>query len=173
MTIDNFINNNLADNIEAIFSDINAYVFEQENVDTNHVYIDGTKLPANANKYSWVWKKSCLKNRQKVFVKVTQLLEEMNQNILLHGIKFGTREEYAIEYLEEILGKYVKLTGIDPNTVICGRGHHKSVEQRLCDQLSECIERLKKYADYIQICGEHRNSYSKTDHDVTFIENKA
>ena len=28
-----------------------------ENVDLNHVYIDGTKIEANANKYSWVWKK--------------------------------------------------------------------------------------------------------------------
>ena len=28
MTIDNFINNNLTDSIEAIFSEINAYVFE-------------------------------------------------------------------------------------------------------------------------------------------------
>ena len=139
---------------------------------SNHVYIDVTKLPANANKYSWVWKKSCLTNRQKVFVKVTQLLEEMNQNILLHGVKFGTREEYAIEYLEEILGKYVKLTGIDPNTVIRGRGHHKSTEQRLYDKLSEHIEKLKKYANHIKICGEHRNSYSKTDHDATFMRMK-
>ena len=172
MTIDNFINNNLADSIEAIFSEINAYIFEHEKVDINHVYIDGTKLPANANKYSWVWKKSCLKNRQKVFLKVTQLLEEMNQTILFHGVKFDGREEYAIEYFEEILGKYVKLTGIDPNTVIRGRGHHKSAEQRLYDRLSECIERLKKYANHIKICGEHRNSYSKTDHDATFMRMK-
>ena len=34
-----------------------------ENVDLNHVYIDGTKIEANANKYSWVWKKSCEKNQ--------------------------------------------------------------------------------------------------------------
>ena len=33
MTIDNFINNNLSDSIEAIFSEINTYVFEQEKVD--------------------------------------------------------------------------------------------------------------------------------------------
>ena len=34
----------------------------------SHVYIDGTKLEANANKYTWVWKKSCIRNRNKVFV---------------------------------------------------------------------------------------------------------
>lgn len=172
MTIDNFINNSLAASIEDIFSEINAYIFEQENVDINHVYIDGTKITANANKYSWVWKKSCIKNRQKVFLKVTQLLEEMNQTILSYGVKFGVREEYAIEYLEEILGKYATLTGIDPETIIRGRGHRKSSEQRHYDKLCEYIVRLKKYARHIKICGEHRNSYSKTDHDATFMRMK-
>ena len=42
----------------------------------DHIYIDGTKLVANANKYSWVWKKSSVKNRQKTFRKVTDLLSD-------------------------------------------------------------------------------------------------
>ena len=28
-----------------------------EKVYLNHTYIDGTKIEANANKYTWVWKK--------------------------------------------------------------------------------------------------------------------
>ena len=56
MAIANFINEFLVDSIENIFNDINAYIFETDNVDLNHVYIDGTKLEANVNKYSWVWK---------------------------------------------------------------------------------------------------------------------
>ncbi|MBR3933110.1 MAG: transposase, partial [Clostridia bacterium] len=47
--------------IDNIFAEINQYIFSNENVDINHVYIDGTKIIANANKYSWVWKKSCIK----------------------------------------------------------------------------------------------------------------
>ena len=95
-----------------------------------------------------------------------------HHTILFHGVKFDAREEYAIEALEEVLDKYVKLTGFDPNTVTRGREHHKSAEQRLYDRLSECIERLKKYANHIKVCGEHRNSYSKTDHDATFMRMK-
>ena len=34
-----------------------------------HLFIDGTKIEANANKYSWVWKKSSMKNRDKTFKK--------------------------------------------------------------------------------------------------------
>lgn len=172
MTIDNFINNDLKKSVEEIFLEINAYVFERENVDLEHVYIDGTKITANANKYSWVWKKSCLKNRQKTFEKITVLIEEMNQTILAHGVKFGTREEYAIEYLEQMLTQYVSLTEIDPETIIRGRGHRKTTEQRLYDKLCEYIAKLKKYSEHIKICGEDRNSYSKTDHDATFMRMK-
>ena len=41
-----------------IFADINRVIFEKEHVDLQHIYIDGSKFEANANKYSWVWKRS-------------------------------------------------------------------------------------------------------------------
>lgn len=172
MTIDNFMKNHLAGTIEEIFAEINAYIFAKENVDLEHVYIDGTKIRANANMYSWVWKKSSVKNRDKTFLKVTELLENMNETVAGFGVKFGTRTEYAIEYLEDILQKYVKLTGIDPQKIVRGRGHHKTMEQRYYDQLVEYIEKLKKYADHIQTCGDNRNSFSKTDNDATFFRMK-
>lgn len=52
MTIDNFMKDYLADCIEDILDEINSYIFEIENVDLSHIYIDGTKIAANANKYS-------------------------------------------------------------------------------------------------------------------------
>lgn len=172
MTINNFMNNGLCTSIENIFLEINTYIFEQKNVDLNHVYIDGTKISANANKYSWVWKKSSVKNREKIFVKITTLLQEMNQSILAFGIKFGIREEYAIEYLEQILKQYTSLMGIHPENIVRGRGHRKTTEQRFYDSLQEYTEKLKTYAEHIKICGEDRNSYSKTDHDATFMRMK-
>ena len=172
MTIDNFMNKKLNGTIEEIFMEINRYIFAEANVDLNHVYIDGTKLTANANKYSWVWKKSSVKNRQKTFDKVTALLNEMNPMLVTHGVKFGVREEYAIEYLEQIMTQFVSLTGFDPRGKVKGRGHRKSAEQRMYDKLAEYTEKLKKYAEHIRICGEDRNSYSKTDHDATFMRMK-
>ena len=38
--------------IENIFLAINKVIFEKDNVDLNHTYIDGTKIEANANKYT-------------------------------------------------------------------------------------------------------------------------
>lgn len=172
MTIDNFMKNSLCSTIEDIFAEINRYIFAKEQADLEHVYIDGTKIRANANMYSWVWKKSSVKNRDKTFLKVTELLEKMNDTVACFGVKFGTRSEYAIEYLEDILQKYVKLTGITPNEIVRGRGHHKTMEQRYFDLLDEYIEKLKKYADHIQTCGDNRNSFSKTDRDATFFRMK-
>ena len=69
MTIDNFMNETIRENIGEIFSDVNEYVFQKEQVDLNHVYIDGTKISANASKYSWVWKKELRKKSHKALCK--------------------------------------------------------------------------------------------------------
>ena len=173
MTICNFINEQLKDNVEAIFLDINRYIFEKESVDLQHVYIDGTKITANANRYSWVWKKSCETRRRQVFDKVSLLLDEMNHSgIEFQGVQFGIREEYSIEYLEYILQEYAGLMDLEPEKVKRGRGHRRSPALRLYDKLLEYIKRLKCYGKQIEICGEKRGSYSKTDHDATFMRVK-
>ena len=64
-----------------------------------------------------LWKKSCVKSRNKTFEKITLLLNEINNGIEGLGIKFGTWTEYAIEYMEQIIKEYVKLTGINPETI--------------------------------------------------------
>ena len=46
-----FINEVLACQIEEIFRDICQAIFRSEKVDLSHIYIDGTKLEANANRY--------------------------------------------------------------------------------------------------------------------------
>ena len=43
-TVSNFMNEMLIDSIEDIFNDINSYIFQKENVDLNHVYIDGKRM---------------------------------------------------------------------------------------------------------------------------------
>ena len=172
MTIDNFMNEILLGNIEDIFAEINEYIFTKEKVDTEHIYIDGTKIPANAYKYGWVWKKSCIKNRNKTFKKITTLLNEINSEIEALGIKFGVRTEYAIEYMEQVIEQYIKLMRINPEAIKRGKGHRKTAEQRRYDKLCEYTEKLKQYANHIHICGEDRNSYSKTDNDATFMRMK-
>ena len=173
MTISNFMNNFLVDSIEDIFNDINSVIFEKEHVDLNHVYIDGTKLEANANKYSWVWKKACITSRNRVFKYLTQLINEINDtDLIFHNVKMGVRQEYSVEYAEYILSEYTKLMNVDTKAFVHGSGKRKTAVQKRYEKLEEYTKRLKKYANQIKICGENRNSYSKTDQSATFMRNK-
>ena len=48
--------------------------------------------------------KSCIKNRGKVFEKLSALIEETNATTLcLFGVKLDIREEYEINNVEELL----------------------------------------------------------------------
>lgn len=172
-TFGNFIRNELTASIEQIFLEINSYIFQKEQVDLEHTYIDGTKIEANANRYTWVWKKSCLRNRSKVFEKISLLIDDMNNDVLgFLGVRFEKREEYAIEYVENLLDAYISATDLDVTKFVSGTGRRKSICQKQYQEMQGYLERLKKYADHINICGENRNSYSKTDHDATFMRLK-
>ena len=173
MTISNFIRKELSGSLEDIFNDINSDMFDQLGVDLNHAYIDGTKVETNANKYTWVWKKSCIKSRNHVFEKLSFLLGEINAFMALYQrAVFEIRQEYAIEYVEYILSTFLEAAGMTEEDFVHGKGKHKGAVQRLYEKVYDCCKKLKSYAQKIGICGEHRNSYSKTDHDATFMRFK-
>ncbi len=171
--INDFIKYELSANLEEIFNDINSYVFAELDVDLNHAYIDGTKIEANAGKYTWEWKKSSIRSRNNIFGKLTALLEEVNQDMALYKkAVFETRQEYAIEYVEYILHTYLEAVGMSPEDFVHGKGKHKTPQQRRYEKMYDCYQKLKSYSRKIAICGEHRNSYSKTDNDATFMRFK-
>ena len=127
-TFGNFINEYLDESIEEIFADINKYLFEQDKVDLNHLYIDGSKFEANANKYTFVWKKATEKSRFKLFAKITALFEKMNAELAYEGVTVQINTEYVPEYLDEVLCGYRALLKIDENsknlrTKECGTAH--------------------------------------------------
>ena len=173
MTISNFIHNELSTTLEEIFNDMNSYMFSQQNVDLEHVYIDGTKLEANANKYTWVWKKSCIRSRNNTFIRLSALLEEMNEIMAVcRRVKFEIRQEYTVEYVGYILDTFRKSTGMRTEDFVHGKGKHKTQLQRLYERVKECYNKLKEYSHKIAVCGDDRNSYSKTDCDATFMRFK-
>ena len=42
------------------------------------MFIDGTKIEANANRYTFVWKKVIYKNEEKMFNKIINLINDIN-----------------------------------------------------------------------------------------------
>lgn len=173
MSICNFMNHYLKENINDIFNEINKFIFKNEHVDLNHVYIDGTKMEANANKYSWVWKNACLTSRDKLFEKLTKLYTTINDELLfLESYRYPTRNEYTIEYVELTLTDFKDRFKIDELCFTSGRGHKKTAFQRYYELLKCYLDKLKEYACKIETCGEKRNSFSKTDKDATFMRIK-
>ena len=172
-TLCDFINQELSYSLEEIVQEINNYIFDREHVDIDHVYIDGTKIEANANKYSWVWKKSCITSVFKEFEKITKIFQEANETVLQYlGLKLGVREKYTVEYLAEMLGEFLKVTGMNQDEFVHGSGRRKTSVQRLYERIDHSRKKLKEYREKVDICGDKRNSYSKTDHDATFMRVK-
>lgn len=172
MTIDNFMKNSLKYKIDDIFHEVNGYIFNKDKIDLNHIYIDGTKIEANANKYSWVWKKACITSRDRMFIKISSLLESMNKDIKFESYRYDIKNTYEIEDLECILNDYQAKNKIDTTLFVHGKGKRKTIAQRNYEELVSYLARLKDYAIKIDTCGEHRNSFSKTDKDATFMRMK-
>ena len=167
-----FINEILQDKIENIFNDINHAIFNDEHVDLQHLYIDGSKFEANANKYTWVWKKATEKFRYKLYKKITAEIEEINAEISWSGVQITTNPEYVPDYLNEIVEQLVLLWELDTSTFVYGSGKRKSKEQRHYEHLTTFCQKLQEYIQKIEICGPNRNSYSKTDNSATFMRIK-
>ncbi|MBR0284744.1 MAG: transposase [Selenomonadaceae bacterium] len=167
-----FINDELLDSVERIFQAVMQYIQNVDAVDLQHLYIDGSKFEANANKYSWVWKRGTEKSRYRLYEKITALLKDMNNDLQSTGIRIETSTEYAPEYLHEAVKQYASLLQLDETQFVHGRGHHKSTGQRHYEKLMEYASKLAEYVEKINICGSERNSYAKTDHDATFMRMK-
>ena len=167
-----FINNMLNPSIEELFADINKKIFAEQNVDLQHLYIDGSKFEANANKYTWVWKKATEKSRYRLFAKITALLDEINDELSCTGIKIETNTEYVPEQLREVTKRYAMLVQINEDDFVHGSGHRKSIQQRHYEQLCKYSDKLQEYVQKLETCGPDRNSYSKTDTSATFMRIK-
>jgi len=167
-----FINEILAGSVEELFAEINRRIFDEEQVDLQHIYIDGSKFEANANKYTWVWKKATEKSRFRLYAKITALFDEINDEIIWSGKKISTNPEYVPEFLDEVAEQYAELWQLDESAFVHGSGHRKTVQQRHYERICEYSGKLKEYVEKIRTCGPERNSYSKTDPSATFMRIK-
>ena len=78
MTFERLLVNYLQYDIDEIFFEISNKIADELAVDTSIQYIDGTKIEANANKYSFVYKTRIVNARSKLFSKVTDAIIAFN-----------------------------------------------------------------------------------------------
>jgi Transposase and inactivated derivatives len=156
--INRFRGKRLPECAEALHYELVKKLRERGEIIYEHLFVDGTKIEANANKYSFVWKKSITKYEARTLGKLEKLIGEL---CLRYGILNSDGAE-VLAALEERMGT---------QPPVHGRGKRKSQLQRDTEELSALLEKKAKYAAY-QDTFKGRNSFSKTDPDATFMHMK-
>ena len=159
------------------------------------LYIDGTKIEANANRYTFIWRGSynafLYENgygpkydlgQARMFViegmeRVRKVMEENRRRKLTKHKKIPNNTTIEIDNCSplEILKLQKNLVQIAEGEGILfvnGKGKHKPELQKLYEELEECGRRLMEYKECFEIMGKDRNSYSKTDLEATFMRMK-
>ena len=81
-------------------------------------------------------------------------------------------DKIMVSYVKNFLVDYIKpIIKRDNITFVCGKGRRKSKLQKYTEALGEFIRKQTLYDDYNDIF-DGRNSFSKTDHDATFMHMK-
>ena len=152
-----FRSNVLSQCSEEIFYELIKALKSKGEICYEHLFVDGTKIEANANKYSFVWKKSTNKYEQRALDKIEKSAERLR-------IKYGISEENEFEIYKALKAKHKE-------PFVHGRGKRKSELQREIEEYEALLTRKVKYESY-QDTFNGRNSFSKTDTDATFMHMK-
>lgn len=151
-----------------ILAEMSNTLFDLGEVSGETIFIDGTKIEASANKYTFVWKKAVTKNQAKLLIKLADFVAECEQ---LYDLKIVYGDTVKIKHVKKLRKKLYALKQSESVVFVHGIGKRKTPLQKSIEALEEYLSKLKEYNQKIHICGE-RNSYSKTDHDATFMRMK-
>lgn len=132
------------------------------------VFIDGTKIEANANKYGFVWRKAVVKSIDKLVKRIHEELPKILEEI---GVRMYVPEDADMRYLKKVRKQLYAKKKQERIEFVHGIGKRKSKVQRACEKVDEWLDHYKRYVNSVHICGD-RNSYSKTDKDATFMHMK-
>ena len=164
-TIARFRTGFLSDACEYLFYQMVRNLAAMKELGKETVFIDGTKLEACANKYTFVWKKSVGKWEEKMFTKMTRAVDLVNREYIKD---FFLEKESRSKYLEKVfdfLDSYCTEHGIK---FVYGRGKRKRNHQKYHELFRRFLDRQLLY-DLHNSRFHGRNSYSKTDIDATFM----
>lgn len=144
-------------------------------IEDEALFIDGTKVEADANKYSFTWKKAIERYEDALNGNISALYDKLVQE----GVNTALSKEECLtsEGLKQLLQEIDEVEEAisqEPKVIKGGSANRQKRRRikKLKRKLKEdCLVRKQKYERDKQILQE-RNSYSKTDHDATFMRMK-
>ena len=164
-TINRFRTGRLEVAIEKIFSQIVMLLHEAGVLNIKEIYVDGTKIEANANRYTFVWGKSIKRNTEKIHTQVKSLWQYAQQiaAVELH-------DTAPVEFTGVDAAKVIE-TVAKIDAALRDKEVPEEIKSKLNYTKKHHVENIKKYEDQQSKLGP-RNSYSKTDVDATFMRMK-
>ena len=162
-TINYFRGKRLKTGIDGVFTQVVELLHQEGLVTLNVQYIDGSKVESSANKYTFVWRKSVEKYDSKLKQKTDALLKQIEEKYAIECEEDTSAGELTVEDFSERLERLSEK--IDESEI-------SRQEARTIKKIKEeSIPKMEEYREHLEIMGE-RNSYSKTDHDATFMRMK-
>ena len=158
----------LADACETLFYQMVRRLEDAGELSKETVFIDGTKLEACANKYTFVWKKSVGKWEEKMFQKIQESIQLLNRE---YQQDFSIVPEIRTQDLQKIVLFLEGRCRTDNTVLVHGRGKRKTRNQRYLELFRRFLERQTIY-DWHTASFPGRNNSCKTDPDATFIHMK-
>lgn len=165
-TINRFRGVRLRDALRSVFEEVVKLLAAEGLLSIEEVYTDGTKIEANANKYTFVWKKAIQTNKEKMKKALGEIWQYAQ----------------SVAKVEDGLPEPPDFTDIDPkkvqdtvdtlNAVLAQKPDiDKKMKAKLKYASREYPEKIAEYECKEAILGG-RNSFSKTDADATFMRMK-
>jgi transposase len=164
-TINRFRSGRLTPVLKEIFTAIVKMLAEEGLLSLKEVYIDGTKMEANAGRYTFVWGKSIKTNKKKMAEKLNELWQE-TQNIASAELQ----DKQPVKY-DKINCEKVNETIKTIDEALQGKKITPELKKKLKYAKNNYPARMAKYEEQEAILNG-RGSYSKTDHDATFMRTK-
>ena len=164
-TIDRFRRERLSQCLEDLLAQFVEKLYEWDEIAFENLYIDGTKIEANANKYSFVWKKAIERNFEKQTTKIRALFSAIDAE---YGTAFRSKDDTALNDAASFLLIQKEALGVE---FVSGTGKRKSPLQKLTEECLAILEKKEYYEKCKSVFGG-RNSFSKTDNDATFMHMK-
>ena len=155
--------------MENLFDQLISTWHERGKIPFQPLFSDGTKLEANANQYTVEWKGSILNYQAKLKDKLLQLLMTYNQTYETKHPVVANHLNTTFETCLAELKQQIKDQNI---SFVYGKGQRKTTLQRHNEESRGSLEKWKLYQETLTLIDEHRKSYSKTDHDATFMRMK-
>lgn len=163
--------------IETIFKTVLIYLVEQDYIDLNDLYVDGSKWEANAYKYGITWRKNVARYKGGVEGRIEELLDQIIQLQQIEDAEYGLKDLKCCAKEEEINFRLSSSELIQTvqqvNELVAIQSNKKQAKKlkSLSNKLEKEREKLAKYEKQEQTLGT-RNSFSKTDTDATGMRMK-